>query len=201
MIDIKAKEVFRLYLKQFSPLSEQEFEDIFIYFKELKLKKNEYFIKEGQICKNVGFIVKGILRVYYINDKGDDITSCFCPVNSLTTSYKSLITKTFSTLNIQALNSVELLIISHDDFNKILISSPAWQHVMRIILQNEYFNMEKYVSVLSNETAIEKYKRLLEEQPQIIQIAPIQHIASYLGVTRRTLTRIRGDVAKKNSNI
>ena len=198
MIDVKAKEVFRLYLKQFSPLSEQEFEDIFIYFKEQKLKKNEYFIKQGQICKDVGFIVKGILRVYYINDKGDDITSCFCTESRLTTSYKSMVAKEPSQLNIQALSNVELFVISYTDLKHLQTKSFAWQQFINFVLQNEYFNLEKYISVLNNETAIDKYQRLLKEQPQIIQNAPVQYIASYLGVTRRTLSRIRREIAMKN---
>lgn len=199
MIVDEAKDIFKMFIKKFSPLSEQEFNDIFVYFKEQKIKKNEYFIKQGQICKNAAFIVKGILRVYYINDAGDDITTCFCTENSLTTSYKSMITKEPSILNIQALTNVEILTISHNDFKELLDKSSVWQQVTRIILQNEYFSMEKQISVLSNETAIEKYQRLLKEQPQIIQIAPIQHIASYLGITRRTLSRIRGDLAKKHT--
>ena len=74
---------------------------------------------------------------------------------------------------------------------------PTWQNIGRIITQNEFLNMEQYASVLNNETAKEKYLRLLKEQPNVLQKANIEDIASYLGVNRRTLSRIRQEISQK----
>ena len=120
----------------------------------------------------------------------------FCTENSLTTSYKSFIVQKPSSLSIQALEDTELLVIDYEHLRKLYSASPAWQNVGRTIAEKEYMVMEQYAFVLNNETAKEKYLRLLKEQPQIIQKAAVNHIASYLGITTRTLSRIRSEIKK-----
>ena len=75
-------------------------------------------------------------------------------------------------------------------------TSPTWQNIGRKVAEKEYIVMEKYASVLNNETAKEKYMRLINEQPSVIHKATVEDIASYLGVTRRTLSRIRQEISK-----
>lgn len=148
------------------------------------------------MCKQIAFIVKGTLRTYYINDKAEETTSCFCTENSLTTSYKSFILQQPSALSIQALEDTELLVIDYEHLQELYSKSIVWQNIGRAVAEREYIVMEQYASILNNETAKEKYLRLLKEQPNVLQKASIEDIASYLGVTRRTLTRIRKEVSK-----
>jgi CRP-like cAMP-binding protein len=148
------------------------------------------------VCKQIAFIVKGTLRTYYINDKAEETTSCFCTENSLTTSYKSFILQQPSALSIQALEDTELLVIDYEHLQELYSKSIVWQNIGRAVAEREYIVMEQYASILNNETAKEKYLRLLKEQPNVLQKASIEDIASYLGVTRRTLTRIRKEVSK-----
>jgi CRP-like cAMP-binding protein len=160
------------------------------------LKKGEFFVRQGKICRQIAFINNGTLRIFYINDKAKEITSCFCTKNSMATSYKSFILQDPSMLSIQALEDTQLFVIDFDNLQKLYSTSMAWQNIGRQIAEREYFVMEQYASVLSNESAKKKYLRLLNEQPEVLQKASVEDIATYLGVTRRTLSRIRQEVAR-----
>lgn len=101
-------------------------------------------------------------------------------------------------MSIQAIEETKLLVIDYSSLQKLYKSSPVWQNIGRKVAEQEYIVMEKYASVLNNETAKEKYLRLLKEQPTVIQKASVEDIASYLGVTRRTLSRIRKEIAENS---
>ncbi|MBK8735191.1 MAG: Crp/Fnr family transcriptional regulator [Saprospiraceae bacterium] len=188
---------FKEYLQNISTISDKEFEETISYFSEKHLHKGDFFIKQFSVCRQVGFIIKGTIRIYYINQKDEETTYGFCQENCLTTSFKSFISQTPSDLILQALEDTDLLTIDYDKLNLLYKNYPTWQNIGRIITQNEFLNMEQYASVLNNETAKEKYLRLLKEQPNVLQKANIEDIASYLGVTRRTLSRIRQKIYQK----
>jgi CRP-like cAMP-binding protein len=187
---------FKKFIRQITPISDTEFEQTVIFFTEQILKKGEFFIKQDKVCRQIAFINKGTLRTFYINDKGEETTSCFCTENSLTTSYKSFILQQPSNLSIQALEDTELLVIDYEHLQKLYSTSIVWQNIGRAVAEKEYIVMEQYASVLNNETAKEKYLRLLKEQPNVLQKANLEDIASYLGITRRTLSRIRQEISK-----
>lgn len=187
---------FKKFIRQITPISDKEFDETIIFFKEQTLQKGDYFVKQDQVCKHIAFIIKGTVRIYYINQKGEETTYGFCQENCLTTSFKSFISQTSSHLILQALEETILLSIDYTNLNILYQKYPTWQTIGRIITQNEFLNMEQYASVLNNETAKEKYLRLLKEQPTVLQKATVEDIASYLGITRRTLSRIRQEISK-----
>jgi CRP-like cAMP-binding protein len=187
---------FKQFLKNISPITDNEFADTISYFTELNLQKGDFFVKQDKICRHIAFILKGTLRTYYINDKAEETTSCFCTENNLTTSYKSFILQQPSNLILQAIEETQLLVIEYENLQKLYAKSTVWQTIGRAVAEREYIVMEQYASILNNETAKEKYLRLLKEQPNVLQKANIEDIASYLGVTRRTLSRIRQEISK-----
>lgn len=189
-------EKFKQFLRNIAPISDQEFADTIDFFKEETLQKNAFFVKNGDICQHIAFIVKGTLRTFYINQKAEDTTSCFCTENNFTTSYKSFILQEPSNLSIQALEDTVLLTINYNNLHKLYHSSATWQNIGRKVAEREYIVMETYASVLNNESAKEKYLRLLQEQPTVVQKATVEDIASYLGITRRTLSRIRQEISR-----
>lgn len=189
-------ESFKLFLKSVVSLSDQEFENYRRYFKIRTLARNCYFAEIGRISHEAAFINKGLLRTYYINEKSEEVTSCFCAENNLTASYKSFISQLPSELSIQAVEDTELITISYNDLQSLYQQSPIWQNIGRTIAERQYLVMEQYASVLCNETAKEKYLRMLKEQPGVINKASVNDIASYLGITRRTLSRIRKEITQ-----
>ena len=187
---------FKLFLKSIAPITDKEYADTISFFSEKKLRKGDFFVKQDKVCRHIAFILKGTLRAYYINGKAEETTSCFCTENSLTTSYKSFIVQQPSKLTLQAIEDTLLLVIDYDNLQHLYAKNPVWQIIGRAVAEREYIVMEQYASVLNNESAKEKYLRLIKEQPNVLQKASIEDIASYLGVTRRTLSRIRQEIAK-----
>lgn len=183
-------------LHKLSPIPATELEAAIPYFEEKTIKKGAYFIQQGQTCRHIAFILEGTLRSYYLNEKGEETTSCFCTESNLATSYKSLSLQQASTLTMQALEDTELLLLEYDHLQQLYASSPAWQAIGRAVAEREYFVMEAYASTLNTQTAKEKYLKLLAEQPTVLQIASVEDIASYLGVSRRTLSRIRQELSR-----
>jgi CRP-like cAMP-binding protein len=194
-MNTKLKDDLWEILNELTPMSEKEFEKSYKLFKPVRFSKGDYFVRCGEVCRQIAFIGEGVLRTYYINDKGDEITICFCSEKRFTTSFKSLITQQPSQLNIQALEATQIITLAYKDLQKLYVESKSWQTIGRLLAEREYLSMESYAVALNRETAKEKYTRLLKEQPQVIQRAPVQQIASYLGITRETLSRIRRQIA------
>lgn len=188
---------FEKFLKGNFPISEDELDLSLKSFSNLKLKKAQFFVQQNQVCRQVGFILNGSFRTFYLNEKGEEITSCFCVSNSFTTSFKSFILQVPSFLSIQAMEDSELMVIDFESLQNLYKSSSTWQTIGRVLAEKEYLSMEHYVSFLNSESAKEKYLRLLREQPTVLKTARIEDIASYLGVTRRTLSRIRKEIAQE----
>jgi len=187
---------FKQFLKSISSITDTEYNETISYFSKQNLLKGDFFVKQDKVCRHIGFILKGTLRTYYMNDKGEETTSCFCTENNLTTSYKSFILQQPSNIILQAIEETQLLVIDYENLQKLYAKSTVWQTIGRAVAEREYIVMEQYASILNNETAKEKYLRLLKEQPSVLLKANIEDIASYLGVTRRTLSRIRQEISK-----
>jgi len=185
----------KIYLQKLTPISDKEFENSKINFSEVHLQKGDFFVQQGKICKQIAFVNRGSLRTFYLNNKAEEITACFRTENSFLSSYKSFILQEPSLLSITALENTELIVIDYDKLQKLYKTSIAWQNIGRLLAEREYIIMEDYASVLNNETAKEKYLRLLNEQGEILKVANVEHIATYLGVTRRTLSRIRQEIS------
>lgn len=188
-------ESFKLFLKNIVPLSDQEFENYGPYFKTRTLPRNSFFAELGKTSHEAAFIKKGLLRTYYINEKSEEVTACFCAENNLTASYKSFISQQPSELCIQAVEDTELITISFNDLQILYQKSPLWQNIGRTIAEQQYMVMEQYASVVCNETAKGKYLRMLKEKPAFVNKASVNDIASYLGITRRTLSRIIKEIS------
>jgi CRP-like cAMP-binding protein len=189
-----AIKVLREHLKTIVPISDSDFEKSIAYFQKETLEKGEYFVKSGEVCKKSAFINFGVLRTFSQNEKGEDITYCFCDSLKFSTSFKSFITQTPSDLSIQALEKTEILSITYIELQTLYVQFPVWQGIGRMLIEKEYLVMEQYASSLNSETAKEKYLRLIREQPGLIQKVPVHYIASYLGISRETLSRIRKQV-------
>ena len=129
-------------IKQFPFYTEDAFDIAAPYFKQLIIKKGDYYLTEGKVSKSIAFIVSGLFRTYYLKD-GLEVTTCFCKENSFTTSYKSLITKQPSDLSIQAIEDAELLVIQFEDLKKLYEKHLFWQQVGRLVAEQEFvFKLE-----------------------------------------------------------
>jgi CRP-like cAMP-binding protein len=155
------------------------------------LKKNDHFLRMNEPCHYLGFVKKGTLRSYYINESGDEISFVFHVDNQLFTDYESILLKTTSKLNIQALEDTEVLLLHRDDLENLYKTESYWQEFGRKITESIYLSAKKRVENLLCYSPEKRYENLLIENPTIFQKVPQKYIASYIGITPQSLSRIR----------
>lgn len=166
------------------------------FLKVANIKKNDYLLRVGRRCNKIAYVDKGLFRSFYFKD-GNEVTTCFCRENSVAASFESFVNQTASKENIQALENSTIVTLSFQGITKLYELSSQWQSVGRLLTEKECFRLTERASALSFETALKKYKSILENQPEIIQRVSIQHIASYIGVSRETLSRIRSKISSE----
>lgn len=186
---------FQDYLKQFPHYSDEIFEELQPKLSIIELKTHEYFLKEGQTCKTLAFIEKGLVRIHYLND-GKEITKCFCRENNITCSYSSMITQTPSECAIQAIEDTRLITLSYSTLQELYQKSLFWQQIGRLAGEREFVVEEKHNQSLRNLSALDRYKHILINDSELLQRVPLNHLASYIQVTPETLSRIRNKISQ-----
>lgn len=181
----------RKYLEMVGHLSEEDIQSLLAFVRFQKLKKGEFFIREGQVSLEVGFLVSGLIRSYYTTNSGEEITYCFRFPNDMIAAYSSFITGNKTDENLQAISEVELLVFSKQELNKLANDSLNWTKFLKEIAELQYIELEKRIFQLQKTTALQRYEDLLQNQPEYVQKIPLQYLASYLGITQRHLSRIR----------
>jgi CRP-like cAMP-binding protein len=183
--------MMRNYLKSFNILSNDDIDVFESKVIRKTLKKGDYFIQEGKTSKEVAFVVSGLFRSFYYSSSDEEITYCFTFSNTFLSAYSSLLSQTKTVENIQALTAVELFTISRDEILKLEESSTNWLRFFKFIAEQEYIKMEKRIFILQKESAEKRYEDLLKNQPQYLQLIPLNYLSCYLGITQRHLSRIR----------
>ncbi len=156
-----------------------------------KLKKGEVLLKENQVCNEIYFIKKGILRSYFFNHQGDEITNCFAFENEFMASFSSFITQKAAEESIQALVDTELQIISRESLEKLYKLGIHWQEIGRKLTEIEYVTLQKRMISFQKLSGSQRYEELYKNHQKYLQLIPLQYLASYLGITPRHLSRIR----------
>lgn len=182
------------YLKTFNILADNEIDELINLSTRRNLNRTDYFIREGEICKEVAFILSGTFRSFYISGKGEEITYCITFPNNLFTAYSSFITGQSTDENIQAITPVELLIIPKNKIDDLAMKNPNWVKFLKIVAEQQYIELEKRIFQLQKNNALQRYSDLIKNQPEYIQKIPLQYLASYLGITQRHLSRIRREI-------
>jgi len=171
-------------------LSTAEKEIVISLFKAHTYKKGDLFLADGQICKHVGFVTKGLLR-YYINHDGEDKTYAFAEESNFVCNYESFIPRTPSTKNIQALEDCEMLQISYDDLQLFYKSINHAERFGRLVIEQVFIKTLQDLSSFYTETPESRYEKMLRKHPDLLQRMSQYHIASYVGVKPQSLSRIR----------
>ena len=154
-------------------------------------------LKEGQTCRHLYFSNQGLMRFFVVSADGKDTTKFFTPEHQLFTSQQSFSTQTPSRECIQALSDAELLALPHAALQLLYQDVPKWQTFIRRVLQEVNGMTERMYMDSITITAEDRYRNLLRDEPNIALRAPLKHIASYLGVTPESLSRIRKKIAEE----
>ena len=185
---------------EFPFLNELSSSDVFDFLKHMQvqqLKPSDIFLEEGSQKNNLYFITKGLVRSYYINEKGEEITNRLRYENQLIASYEILFFNEKSRFNFQAIEPTELLVINFNDLRRIIeqntkLDSGRWYFMMNILIES-LAAIDDFI-LLSPE---QRYLKFIKEHPILLNRAPIKYIANVLGITPVSLSRIRKRIATK----
>jgi cAMP-binding proteins - catabolite gene activator and regulatory subunit of cAMP-dependent protein kinases len=177
-------------ITQFAILSEQLKNELEKWSEKKEASKGDLLLEQGKICRYLYFLEKGFARGFYYHD-GKDITSWFAFENDIVTSMYSFIRQRPGIENIEILETSQLYCISYVHLQRLYKEYPEFNLIGRLITEKYYIQLESRLFSLQYLPAKERYKKLLEEKPQLLQRASLGHIASYLGISQETLSRIR----------
>ncbi|MFO0357021.1 MAG: Crp/Fnr family transcriptional regulator [Sphingobacteriaceae bacterium] len=179
------------YLKGTSPLSKQAEAAIISISKLQEVKKNTDLQPIGHTCKTIYFLKKGVARIYYFKEH-NDITESFSFENNIVVRYESLFTGKPSKKAIQLLEDAEVIAIKANELFKLYDQFPDIERLFRKIFENALVDTVNRVESIQFHTAEERYNALIKEAPDVLKRVPLKYIASYLGITPVSLSRIRG---------
>lgn len=155
------------------------------------VQKRDVFLKQGQKCFYLYYILNGFVRVYYYDLEGNEITHWFCDKDSLITSPFSFVKQEKNILFFEALEDTKLILISSNQLEKLIRHQPKLGEAFRHINAEFAMVLSRRIMSIHTETAEERYLKLMKEHPLLFQKAKLSHIASFLGVTQQSLSRIR----------
>ncbi|HVK49138.1 MAG TPA: Crp/Fnr family transcriptional regulator [Pseudobacter sp.] len=178
------------HLQELHWVSPEMQEELPSKFNKMVLPKNELLIEAGKVCRHLYFLDQGCLRGYY-NLDGKEITHWFGFENDFVTSFHSFITQQPAVENIQLMEGCVLWSISKETLNKLVDQYREAERLLRIAYEKYYIRLESRFVNSQFRTAAERYEMLLEENPEIIGRVPLGYIASYLGISQETLSRVR----------
>jgi CRP-like cAMP-binding protein len=186
------------YIKQHAtlPLTSDEEALIVATFQPKKLRKKQYFLEEGNVCKYVGFIVKGAMRQYSVDDKGAEHMVQLYIENYWASDRESAVMLTPSKYNIDAWENTELLVATVADMLDLIENVPSFGQMTRLMDQRSFIVSQRRLNSTISNTAEKRYEEFAANHPQFIQRFPQHLIASFLGITKETLSRIRKQASK-----
>jgi len=178
-------------------ISEEDFRFCQSLFQPKKLKKKRFLLGEGDVCKHIAFVEKGLLRAYIIDEKGSEHILQFALEGWWIADLSSFLTGEPSRYYIEALEDTELLLLSYPARDILLEKIPAFERFFRILIENNLIVTQRRLIASFSDTAEEKYQKLVQRFPYILQRVPLHMIAAYLGITRETLSRVRTQLASR----
>jgi CRP-like cAMP-binding protein len=189
--------LLRTAIQRFVPFTDVEWALLTPHLRYRSLKRGEKWITEGQKEADIGFVLEGNMRHYYVHD-GEEKTTYFYFENHLVGSYFSAITNKPSLLTIEALTDCRLLVFSYQHLKSLFDQSHKWEKFGRVLAEYLAFGLEERMAGLLTLSPEERYLELIQGNKQkIIERIPQHYIANYLGITPVSLSRIRKRLQEK----
>lgn len=188
----KALKEIELYIESYLGIGGKDLSPVANLFRRIDLQKEDYLLKIGQYSSDLCFVKEGILRVFAYNESGSkEVTQWISTKGSFITELSSFTFRTPSRWNIQAITDSELYAISKEKYERIGEIVPNWAELDKLFIAKCFITLENRVFKQLSMSAEEKYKDLLTQNPEIFHQVPLQYLASMLGMTPETLSRVR----------
>jgi CRP-like cAMP-binding protein len=185
-------EVLKEHLAKFTSLTEKDLTEGLPFWRLRMIKKGDFFNMQHVVCNDLGLIIKGIFRIYYADpETGEEKNIFFFSENQFLVSFRSFITRKECHYFIQALEDSELVYISHRDLTALYESNRNWLKFGRLLAELFFTYSQTRTEELLFFSHEERFLKLLNEHPNIINRIPAYHFSSYLGITNPSLSRIR----------
>lgn len=182
------------FLQSITDVPDVEISNVLGIFHISKLQRYQFLVNAGEIPTTLSFVVSGIFRLYYISDSGFEFTKSFCAEGEMVAAYTALLAGQPSKLFIQALEDSKLLTANYEEYQSVTAKSAFWQRVNQNIAEHLFIKKEKRESSLLLDNAKTRYMNFRKEYPSLESRITQRLIASYLGITPVTLSRVRAEL-------
>lgn len=186
------------YFNKIIALNNEEKQLVTEKFQPRLYRKRQYILQEGDVCKQMNFVVRGCLRMFAIDDKGNTHILQFAAENWWITDISSFYERKNSKLNIDALEDTMVLQISFENLTSLYNEAPKFNRIFRVLIENSHVALQKRLLQNISSTAEERYLSFIQTYPQLSNRIPQTQIASYLGITPEFVSRIRNNQIKKS---
>ncbi|MFH6948977.1 Crp/Fnr family transcriptional regulator [Flavobacterium sp. FlaQc-51] len=183
------------YILQFGSLNQQQIDLVLKKANILELHKDEYFSEAGKVAQQVGFVLNGIVRVCYYNNKGEEITKYFIDENNLVVDLESFENEIPSTAYVQAITDTTIMVFSKKDWKELSNTIVNWDAIVHKVVSRALMQKVERRSPQISEDATTRYLKFLEIYPNVVNRVPLSFVASYLGITQSSLSRIRKNIS------
>ena len=185
------------FIENIIPIPREKVEEIAGHFQGMEIRKNDFFIKQGRVCDTYLFLEHGFIRSYTFDLEGNEVTTEFYSNNQIVFEVGSFFQKSLSKENYQALEDSSGWYIDFNQLQMMFHSIPEFREFGRMILVKGFISFKQRALSLINESAEHRYETLINARPEIFKRAPLKYIASYLGITDTSLSRIRRELAHR----
>jgi len=190
-------EILLKHIEEKVSLTATDKEMISPFFIRKRLRRKQYLLQEGDVCRYLSFVAKGLLRSYNVDEKGDEHMSIFGWEGWWISDFNSFLSVVPAMFYIDAIEDSEVLMISRSDYDTLTLQVPIMDRYFRILFQNSLVTKERRLMSSITHSAEEKYIQLLNSNPEIINKIPQNMVASYLGIAPETLSRIKRNLNYK----
>jgi len=182
------------YLKSQAEFSEEDLNEVISRFKPLKTKRNQVLCEIDQVCKHFYFINEGCLRLYEIDDRGNEVTAFFALEDAIISAIPSFIMQKPSRDYLVSLYPSELLVIGRDSFFELTEKIPAFMEVYHKFLEFAFIHSQMRIYSFLGMEGIDKLRWVMEHEPKLLNRVSSKAVASYLGMTNSTLSKLRAQL-------
>jgi CRP-like cAMP-binding protein len=184
-------EIFETYIRSKANFTKDELRQMRSLSTVKKIRRRQFLLQEGEVCRYKIFVCKGLLKTYRMKDDGTEYIMRFAPENSWTTDHESYNNQTPSKYNIEALEDTEVVMWTLENLNELSVSIPAFKSFGEKLMASSLDASHERILMNISYTSEEKYQDFITSFPDVFRRVPLHMVASYLGVSRETLSRIR----------
>lgn len=182
------------FINEYVQLPDEMMNDVLSKFKKKTIQKNDFVLQQGETCKDLIFVQSGCLRLYYIQDD-IEVSVWFALKHSSAIEIYSFISETPTNYFLQAIENTEILYLPKSELNKLYETYPKMQEMMRKFWEDVILHLLERFTALQRDTAEQRYLDLLEK-PELLQSIPQKYLASFIGVTPTSLSRIKKNIKR-----